>query len=179
MFNLKEKYNLTIKSELQNELAYSNIHMVPQLQCIIINCGIGINANNKNFLQNQINNLVKITGQYPVITYAKASIAGFKIRKGMPLGLKVTLRKELMYNFLAKLILLALPQIRDFSGIQLKKVDSKNSISIGIDDLRIFPELLSDLNVDKFGGTIIFNFKSKSFNDSKLLLKKFGLPIKN
>ena len=130
MSNLKTEYKEIVVSKLQNEFNYTNPHQIPKLEKIVISASLGLNAQNKTFLQNAINEIRTISGQQPILTIAKKSIAGFKIREGMPLGLVVTLRRDKMYAFLEKFIKLVLPRLRDFRGLNPNQFDSEGNIMV-------------------------------------------------
>ena len=141
MIKLNEFYKKTLISFLMEELKYSNIHKVPKLQAVIINMGLGIDAQNRTYLKNAIEELRLISGQHPIITKTKKSITLFKIRKDIPIGLKVTLRRKKMYNFIEKLIHLIFPRIPDFKGLNNLSFDSNGNYNFGISDQLIFPEI--------------------------------------
>ncbi|NQX83101.1 MAG: 50S ribosomal protein L5 [Mycoplasmataceae bacterium] len=173
------KYNKEIKLSLAKELSVKSIMQVPKIKKIVINMGLGKAVNDKNIVKDAAEELSKITGQKVIETYARASNASFKIREGMPLGVKVTLRGEIMYNFLDKLITIALPRIRDFRGVNHKSFDGRGNYSLGISEFIIFPEI--DLDKVSFmkGMDISIVTSSDNNNDSYKLLEKFGMPFKN
>lgn len=175
--SLKQLYKNKICHELLQEFNYSNIHEIPKLIKITVNRGLGEAAQNAKALDNSIKEITLITGQKPIITKAKKSIAGFKIRDDMPIGLMVTLRKDKMYNFLNKLIHLSLPRIRDFRGISTKHFDGRGNYNLGLKEQLIFPEIEYD-SIDKTRGMDI-NIVTTAKNDleSLALLKKFGMPF--
>nr|YP_009296140.1 ribosomal protein L5 [Schizymenia dubyi]AOM65075.1 ribosomal protein L5 [Schizymenia dubyi] len=175
--SLKQLYKNKICHELLQEFNYSNIHEIPKLIKITVNRGLGEAAQNAKALDNSIKEITLITGQKPIITQAKKSIAGFKIRDDMPIGLMVTLRKDKMYNFLNKLIHLSLPRIRDFRGISIKHFDGRGNYNLGLKEQLIFPEIEYD-SIDKTRGMDI-NIVTTAKNDleSLALLKKFGMPF--
>lgn len=178
MIKLNEFYKKTLSSNLMKEFKYSNIHNVPKLLAVVINMGLGIDAQNRTSLKNAIEELRLISGQHPIITKAKKSITLFKIRKDIPIGLKVTLRRKRMYNFLEKLIHLVFPRIPDFKGLNNLSFDSTGNYNFGISDQLIFPEIDYE-NVDKkrgFNFSVIIN--SKNIVDSQILLQKLGFPFK-
>ena len=176
--SLKKIYEEKIFPELVKEFEYTNIHQVPKLVKIIISRGIGEAVQNAKAIDKSIEELTYITGQRPIVTKTKKSIAGFKIREDMPIGLKVTLRREKMYNFLNKLINLSLPRIRDFRGISKQKFDGRGNYNLGLKEQVIFPEINYE-KIDKIRGMNI-NIITTANNDkeSLALLKKFGLPFK-
>lgn len=176
--SLKQMYEEKIFPELVKEFQYTNIHQVPKLVKITINRGIGEAVQNSKAIDKSIEELTCITGQKPIVTKSKKSIAGFKIREDIPIGLKVTLRREKMYNFLNKLINLSLPRIRDFRGISMQQFDGRGNYNLGLREQVIFPEINYE-KVDKIRGMNI-NIITTANNDkeSLALLKKFGLPFK-
>nr|YP_009397074.1 ribosomal protein L5 [Spyridia filamentosa]ARW66260.1 ribosomal protein L5 [Spyridia filamentosa] len=177
--SLYDLYNNKICQELFNELEYSNIHQIPKLVKITINRGIGEAAQNSKALDASIKEFMLITGQKPIITRAKKSIAGFKIRDKAPIGLTVTLRKSKMYDFLNKLINLSLPRIRDFRGISSKQFDGRGNYNLGLQEQIIFPEINYD-QVDKIRGmNICITTTAKNDKEGFALLKKFGMPFNN
>nr|YP_010903720.1 ribosomal protein L5 [Hypnea wynnei]WCH56572.1 ribosomal protein L5 [Hypnea wynnei] len=175
---LKELYYNKICPKLVQKFEYTNIHQIPKLTKITINRGLGEAAQNSKILQSSIKELTLITGQKPVITRAKKSIAGFKIRENAPIGLTVTLRKNKMYDFLNKLINLSLPRIRDFRGIDKNKFDGRGNYNLGLKEQLIFPEIEYD-SIDKIRGLDI-SIVTTANNDqeSLALLKGFGMPFK-
>lgn len=175
--SLKELYYKKICPELTNRFHYTNVHEIPKLVKITLNRGIGEASQNARTLEHSIQELTLITGQKPVVTKAKKSIAGFKIRENMPLGLKVTLRRQKMYDFLDKLINLSLPRIRDFRGISNKKFDGRGNYNIGLKEQLIFPEIDYD-SVDKIQGIdITIVTTARTDKESLALLKAFGMPF--
>lgn len=176
--SLKEKYETEIFSEMLQEFKYKNIHQVPKLVKITLNRGIGEAAHNNKAIDNSIEEFAYITGQKPIVTKTKKSIAGFKIREDIPIGLKVTLRREKMYNFLNKLINLSLPRIRDFRGISKKQFDGRGNYNLGLREQIIFPEINYE-QIDKIRGMNI-TIVTTATNDKEglALLTKFGMPFK-
>lgn len=177
MNNLKNLYKTQIISKLKKNFDYKNIHQVPKLEKIVISSSYGIKALNNNFLKEAIQEYRLISGQHPILTKAKKSIASFKIREGMPLGLIVTLRGEKMYDFLERLIKLVFPQIRDFRGVNIDSIDKFGNYTIGINDQSIFPELDAEISNLKKGFNITFVTTGKNKNETFFLLKEFGLPF--
>lgn len=176
--SLKEIYDKEISIELLKEFQYRNIHEIPKLAKIIINRGIGEAAQNSKAIDKSIEELTYITGQKPTITRTKKSIAGFKIRENMPIGLKVTLRRDKMYNFLNKLINLSLPRVRDFRGINPKQFDGRGNYNLGLKEQIIFPEINYD-QINKIQGMNISIVTTASNDKESLaLLKKLGMPFK-
>lgn len=178
-FDLKEKYKSEIREQLFSIFSYRNIHEIPKVQKISISCGLGLNGQNKGFLQKAINEIKIITGQQPLVTKSKKSIAGFKIREGMDLGLKVTLRKERMYSFLARLIHLVLPRVRDFQGLSSKGFDSYGNYSLGLSEQLVFPEIKYEEVDQKRGFNITIVTTATTKQEALVLLQKLGLPIEN
>lgn len=178
MNRLQEKYNKTIIPQLQKELNFKSIMQVPKIEKIVINIGVGDASSNPKAIDKAVVELAKITGQKPVVTKAKKSIAGFKLRAGMPIGCKVTLRGEKMYEFLDKFIAISLPRIRDFQGLSPKAFDQNGNYTVGIKEQIIFPEINYE-EVDKVRGMEISIITATPDNTiAFMLLKKMGLPFK-
>ena len=176
---LKELYNKKIKTNLKDKFGYENIYMVPEIQKIVLNMGLGIDGNDSKILKSCQDDLAQITGQRPIITKFKKSISNFKTRKDTNSGLKVTLRKNKMYEFIDRLVNIALPRIKDFRGLSNKGFDKFGNYTFGIKEHIIFPEVNFD-KVDKIRGLdITIVIKSLKFQDSLELLKKFNFPFKN
>lgn len=177
MSNLKEKYLNVVIPKLNKEFNYSNVHKIPKIVKIQISSGLGLNAQNKTYLKNTIEEYREITGQHPVLTLAKKSVSGFKVREGMVIGIFVTLRKNKMYSFLEKLIKIVLPRLRDFRGLSINKFDKNGNYNLGIVDQLIFPEINYE-NIDKqrgFNINIVTSTKNKK--ESLFLLKELGIPF--
>ena len=175
---LKKTYKETIVSALQKQFNYSSTMQVPVLKKIVINQGLGDATQDKKIIDVAINEVTAITGQKAVATYSKKDIANFKLRKKMPIGVMVTLRRERMYEFLEKLIRVSLPRIRDFKGIE-SKFDGRGNYTLGISEQIIFPEINID-QVDRIQGmNITFVTSAKTDEEGYALLKAFGLPFKN
>lgn len=178
MSTLKELYNKEIVPALKKELELNTIMQVPKLDKIVINMGVGEGAQDDKFIEAAINDLTTITGQKPIVTKAHKSIAGFKIREGQKIGVKVTLRGEYMYNFMEKLIKVALPRVRDFRGISNHSFDGHGNYTLGIKEQLIFPEIEYD-NVLKIRGMdIVFVTTAKTNKEAESLLKAFGMPFR-
>ena len=177
MSNLKKEYLEVVVPKLLNEFKYSNIHQIPKIEKIQVSAGLGLNASNRVFLQKATEEIRQITGQHPVLTMSKNSIAGFKIREGMPLGLTVTLRKEKMYAFLEKFIKLVLPRIRDFRGLNPKNFDKHGNYNLGISEQLVFPEIDYDSVEQRRGFNITIVTTAKNSTESFLLLKELGVPF--
>ena len=175
---LKEKYNSTIVPNLQKEFGYKSVMQVPRLVKICLNQGIGAAVTDKKLVDAGVEEMTAITGQKAVPTKSKKDISNFKVRKGMPIGVRVTLRKERMYEFLEKLVRVALPRIRDFKGIE-SKFDGKGNYTLGIQEQIIFPEINIDSITRILGMNITFVTSAKTDEEGYALLKEFGLPFKN
>lgn len=179
MEKLREQYQKEVVPALMKKFNYKSIMEVPKLEKIVINIGLGDTRDNPKALDNAMNDLSAITGQKPIITKAKKSIAAFKLREGANVGCKVTLRSEKMYEFAYKLFNVAMPRIRDFRGISDKAFDGKGNYSMGIKEQLIFPEIEYD-KIDKLRGMdIIFVTTAKSDEEAKELLSLLGMPFKN
>lgn len=174
---LHTKYKEEIVSKLKEDFGYDNIMAVPRLEKIVINSGVGEAVENEKVLDTVTENVAKITGQQPVRTRSKKSISNFKVREGLPIGCKVTLRKRMMYEFLDRLINLALPRTRDFQGVPDKSFDGRGNYSMGIKEHTIFPEINTE-NVDKVHGfDITFVTSAETDEEAYALLKEFGMPF--
>ena len=179
MARLAELYNKEMVAQLMKDNNYSNVMEVPKLVKIVLNMGLGEAIQNVKILDSAVEEMATIAGQRPVITKAKKSIASFKLRQGMPIGVSVTLRREKMYEFLDRLVSVSLPRVRDFKGISGKAFDGKGNYSMGIKEQLIFPEIDYD-KVDKIKGlniTIVTTAKTDA--EGKALLKLMGLPFRN
>ncbi len=175
---LKKVYKDTIAPELQKQFNYSSAMQIPVLKKIVINMGLGDATQDKKIVDVAINEITAITGQKAVATYSKKDIANFKLRKKMPIGVMVTLRRERMYEFLEKLVRVALPRIRDFKGIE-SKLDGRGNYTLGIQEQIIFPEINID-SIDRIQGmNITFVTTAHTDEECYSLLKAFGLPFKN
>ena len=178
MNRLKEKYEKTIVSDLMSKHNYKNVMEVPKLEKIVVNIGCGDATTNSKLLEGAMKDLETITGQKPVATKAKKSIAGFKLREGQAIGCKVTLRGENMYNFLDKLISITLPRVRDFRGISNKAFDGRGNYTLGLTEQLIFPEIEYDDVVKVRGMDIVFVTTAKTNAEALDLLQGFGMPFK-
>lgn len=175
--NLKEKYNKEIVPAMMKEFNYTSVMQVPKLEKIVINMSVAEVKDNSKALITASNDLMMIAGQKPIITKAKKSIAAFKLREGMDIGCKVTLRASKMYDFATRLFNVALPRVRDFKGVNVKSFDGKGNYSMGIKEQLIFPELEYD-KVDKVRGMdVIFVTTAKTDAEAKALLSMLGLPF--
>lgn len=174
---LKALYRDRILPELKEELGLKNMNQVPKLEKIVLNVGLGKAKDDKKTMEAATNTLGKITGQNPVKTSAKKSIAGFKLREGNTIGLKLTLRGERMYEFMDRLINIVIPRLRDFHGVNPKSFDKSGNFSIGLQDQSVFPELTFEETTTSHGVQAIFVIKNQGAGHSKALLEKFGLPF--
>lgn len=174
---LRRQYNDAITKDLLKELDLKNIHQVPRLEKIVVNVGLGKAKDEKRLMEVATNTLRKITGQQPIETVAKNSIAGFKLREGNKIGLKVTLRGDNMYEFMDRLISLVLPRLRDFHGVSARAFDRQGNYSIGFTDQSVFPELSFEETTTPHGLQVIFVIKSEAKEHSRTLLEKFGMPF--
>lgn len=171
-------YNETIITNLVKELGLSNVMECPKLDRIVVNMGVGEATQNTKLIDAAVADLTIITGQKPVVRKAKKSEAGFKLREGMPIGTKVTLRKEKMYDFLDRLVNVVLPRVRDFEGVPANSFDGRGNYSLGLRDQLVFPEIEFD-KVDKLlGMSITIVSSAKTDEEGRALLKAFGMPFK-
>ena len=178
MNRLKEKYTKEIVPSLMETYKYQSIMEVPKLEKIVVNVGVGDATHNAKLLEAAMNELELITGQKPVATKAKKAIAGFKLREGQPIGCKVTLRGENMYNFLDKLISITLPRVRDFRGLSSKSFDGRGNYTLGLTEQLIFSEIVYDDVVKVRGMDIVFVTTANTNEEAHDLLKGFGMPFK-
>lgn len=178
MNHLKEKYTKEIVPSMMEKYKYTTVMNVPKLEKIVVNIGTGDATTNSKLLEAAMNELELITGQKPVATKAKKAIAGFKLRAGQSIGCKVTLRGENMYNFLEKLICIALPRVRDFRGISPKSFDGRGNYTLGLTEQLIFSEIEYDNVVKVRGMDVVFVTTAKSNEEAYDLLKGFGMPFK-
>lgn len=178
MLRLKEKYEKEVVKSMMEKFNYKNVMEVPKLEKVVINMGLGEAAQNPKVIDFAVNDLMTITGQRPVITKAKKSIAGFKLRKGMSIGAKVTLRGKRMWDFVDKLINVALPRVRDFRGVSQKSFDGRGNYNLGVKEQLIFPEIDYD-KIDKVRGMdICIVTTAKTDEEARELLKLLGMPFK-
>ena len=176
MSRLRDLYNSEIKDAMVNKFGYKNVMQIPKLDKIVINMGVGEARENAKVLDSAVKDLETITGQKAVVTRAKKSVANFKLREGMPIGCKVTLRGERMYEFADRLVNLALPGVRDFRGVNPDAFDGRGNYALGIKEQIIFPEIEYD-KVDKVRGMdIIFVTTAKTDEEARELLRLFGMP---
>lgn len=174
---LKNLYNQQFAAELKEELKLKNPHQVPKLEKIVINVGLGRSKDDKKMFEVATNTIQKITGQKPIDTHAKLSIATFKLREGNKVGLKVTLRGDRMYEFMDRLINIVLPRLRDFHGVSLKAFDKQGNYSIGLVEQSIFPELSFEETTTAHGLQVVFVTNAGDPASAQALLTKFGMPF--
>lgn len=179
MVALKSVYREEIAPKLKEELGLNNVMEVPRITKITLNMGVGEALGDKKVLENAVGDLAKIAGQKPVVTKARKSIAGFKVREGWPIGCKVTLRSERMYEFLERLISIAIPRIRDFRGISPKSFDGRGNFAMGVSEQIIFPEIDYD-QVDALRGLdIMITTTARTDDEGRALLRAFNFPLKD
>jgi large subunit ribosomal protein L5 len=176
---LKTQYNDVIKGELTKEFGYQNVMQVPRLDKVVLNMGVGEAVGDSKKVQAAAADLGLIAGQRPVITKARKSIAGFKLREGMAVGAKVTLRKDRMYEFLDRLVNIALPRVRDFRGLNPKSFDGRGNYSMGLKEHIIFPEIDYDKVEDVLGMDIIVCTTAQSDDEARALLKALNFPFRS
>jgi large subunit ribosomal protein L5 len=174
---LKQEYVNQYVAELQKELNLDNVMQVPKLEKIVLNIGLGRAKDDKKMIEVAHNTLRKITGQQPVETYAKQSIAGFKLREGNKIGLKLTLRGDHMYEFMDRLINIVMPRLRDFHGVKANAFDKSGNFSLGLVDQSVFPELTFDETTTTHGLQAVFVIKCQEPAHARALLEKFGMPF--
>lgn len=175
---MKDLYNNEIKDALMKEFNYASVMEVPKLEKIVVNIGVGDGSHDDKLIEAARKDLETITGQHAVITKAKKSIAGFKLREGQSIGTKVTLRGDAMYNFMEKLIKIALPRVRDFRGVSPKSFDGKGNFTMGVKEQLIFPEINYDDVLKVRGMDIVIVTTAKSNDEARSLLKAFGMPFR-
>ena len=178
VFNLKQKYKDEIRPKLQEKFGYKNVMQVPHLEKVVINRGLGKGMDNAKFFESAIAELAAITGQKPLITKSKKSIANFKLREDLNIGAKVTLRGRVMYDFVTKLINIALPKIRDFRGVPEKSFDQHGNYTLGIKEQIIFPEIDFEKVILTAGMDITFVTTAKNKEEARELLVGMGLPFR-
>ncbi|MEK9944029.1 MAG: 50S ribosomal protein L5 [Gammaproteobacteria bacterium] len=177
--NLKERFKKEMIPVIQERLGLTNVNAVPKVTKVVINMGVGEAVNDKKHLESAVNDLTAITGQKPVVTKARKSVASFKIRDGWPLGCKVTLRGDRMYDFIERLVNIAIPRERDFRGLNPKSFDEQGNYSMGIKEQIIFPEINYD-NIDKIRGMdVCINTSANNKEDAKVLLEVLEFPFKS
>lgn len=179
MARLKDRYVNEIAPALQQKFAYTNAMQIPKIDKVVINMGVGEAVQNSKAIDSALGDLMKITGQRPIVTRAKKSIAAFKLREGMPIGCKVTLRGQRMYEFMDRLLSVALPRVRDFHGVSSKAFDGRGNYTLGIKEQLIFPEIEYD-KIDKLRGMdIVFVTTAKTDEEARELLREFGMPYRD
>lgn len=178
MNRLQEKYQNSVRAELANKFAYKSSMQIPKVEKIVINMGIGDAVANVKVLDDAVEELTLITGQKPVVTKARKSIANFKLREGMPIGCKVTLRGERMYQFLDKLVTIALPRVRDFHGINGDAFDGRGNYTLGVKEQLIFPEINFDKVKKVRGMDIVIVTTAKTDEEGRTLLQLMGMPFR-
>lgn len=175
---LQTKYKDEVAPSLMKQFNYSSAMAVPKITKVTVNMGVGEAVNDKGILEKAVDDMTKLTGQKPLVTYAKKSVAGFKIREGWPIGCKVTLRKKRMYEFLDRLISIALPRIRDFRGLNPKSFDGRGNYSFGLKEQIVFPEIDYD-KIDKLRGMdICITTTAKTNEEASALLRAFQFPLR-
>lgn len=178
MARLKTRYNEEIKAKLQEQLGLKNVMEIPRITKITLNMGVGAAAQDKKVLEGALADMTLIAGQKPVVTLARNSIAGFKIREGWPIGCKVTLRGDQMYEFLDRLISIAIPRIRDFRGFSAKSFDGRGNYSLGLKEQIMFPEIEFD-KIDRIRGLdITITTTARTDDEGRALMRAFGFPFK-
>jgi large subunit ribosomal protein L5 len=175
---LRTQYEDSIKADLMKQFGYKNVMQLPKLDKIVLNMGIGEAVNDTKKVKAAAADLEKIAGQKPVITHARNSIAGFKVRENMPLGVKVTLRKQRMYEFLDRLVNVALPRVRDFRGLNPNSFDGRGNYAMGIKEHIIFPEIQYDQIEQVWGMDIVVCTTAKNDDEARALLKAFNFPFR-
>jgi len=179
MANLKDKYSSEIAPQLKEQLGLDNVMEVPRISKITLNMGVGEALGDKKVLENALADMEKIAGQKPVVTKARRSIAGFKVREDWPIGCKVTLRSERMYEFLERLISIAIPRIRDFRGISPRSFDGRGNFAMGVNEQIIFPEINYD-QVDALRGMdITITTTARTDDEGRALLRAFNFPLRS
>ena len=179
MARLREIYDTTIRPDLMSQFGYKNIFEVPRLEKVVINMGVGEAVQDSKRINAAVDELTRISGQRPVVTRAKKSIAGFKLREGMPIGVKVTLRRERMFEFLDRLVNIAMPRVRDFRGLNPKSFDGRGNFSMGVKEQIVFPEIDYDKVDTVRGMDIIVVTTAKTDDEARELLKRFQFPFVN
>jgi large subunit ribosomal protein L5 len=179
MSRLKDHYESTLKKQLQDKYGYKNAMQVPRLDKIVINMGVGEAVNDSKKVNSAVEEMGKISGQKPVVVKARKSVATFKLREGMPIGCKVTLRREKMYEFLDRLINIALPQVRDFRGLPGRSFDGRGNYAMGLREQIVFPEIEYDQVDEMRGMDIVICTTAETDDEAKALLQGFNLPIRN
>lgn len=179
MSRLQEYYKSTVIPKLQEQFGYKTVMQVPRISKVTINMGLGEAVADKKIIEHAVEDMVKISGQKPVVTYARKSVANFKVREGWPVGCKVTLRRERMYEFLDRLITIAIPRIRDFRGFSPRSFDGRGNYSIGVKEQIIFPEIDYDKIDSLRGMDITITTTARSDDEARALFNAFKFPLRN
>jgi large subunit ribosomal protein L5 len=178
MSNFKNKYDSEIVPALQKQFGYKNVMEVPRITKVTLNMGVGEASQDRKAIDGAVVDMTRISGQKPIVTLARKSVAGFKIREGWPIGVKVTLRRERMYEFLERLVSVAVPRVRDFRGLNAKSFDGRGNYSMGLREQIVFPEIEFD-KVDKLRGLdITVTTTAKTDDEARALLRAFNFPLK-
>ena len=177
MNRLQERYTNEITKNLMKEFGYKSTMQIPKMEKIVINIGVGDAVNNSKFLEEAVEELTLISGQKPIVTTAKKSIAGFKVREGQAIGCKVTLRSERMYEFFDKLVSISLPRVRDFRGVPKNSFDGRGNYTLGVKEQLIFPEIDFDKVAKLRGMDIVFVTTAKTDEEGRALLTELGMPF--
>ncbi len=177
MNRLQERYTNEITKNLMKKFGYKSTMQIPKMEKIVINIGVGDAVNNSKFLEEAVEELTLISGQKPIVTTAKKSIAGFKVREGQAIGCKVTLRGERMYEFLDKLVSISLPRVRDFRGVPKNSFDGRGNYTLGVKEQLIFPEIDFDKVAKLRGMDIVFVTTAKTDEEGRALLTELGMPF--
>ena len=177
MNRLQERYTNEITKNLMKKFGYKSTMQIPKMEKIVINIGVGDAVNNSKFLEETVEELTLISGQKPIVTTAKKSIAGFKVREGQAIGCKVTLRSERMYEFLDKLVSISLPRVRDFRGVPKNSFDGRGNYTLGVKEQLIFPEIDFDKVAKLRGMDIVFVTTAKTDEEGRALLTELGMPF--
>ncbi|TWU66001.1 50S ribosomal protein L5 [Crateriforma conspicua] len=176
---LQEKYEESIRAALKEKFGFTNPHQIPRLEKITLNMGVGAAVGDKKVLDLAVDCMTEITGQKPVITTARKSIAGFRLREGMPIGCMVTLRRDRMYEFLDRLVSIVLPRVRDFRGINRNAFDGRGNYTMGLTEQLVFPELNPDKYTRPQGMNITFVTSAQNNDEAREMLSLFGMPFKS
>jgi len=179
MARLQEKYRDTITKQLMDQFGYKSVMEVPHIEKITLNMGVGEAIADKKVMEHAVSDMTQISGQKPIVTIARKSVAGFKVREGYPIGCKVTLRAERMYEFLDRLISISIPRIRDFRGLSPKSFDGRGNYSMGVKEQIMFPEIDYDKIDELRGMDITFTTSAKTDDEGRALLKAFNFPFKS
>jgi len=175
---LKQHYDTTVKNRLSERFGYTNTHQVPRIDKVVLNVGLGEASKNPKLLESVVDEMASITGQKPVVTRARKSISNFGIRDGMPIGVKVTLRRERMYEFLDRLINVAIPRIRDFRGLPTRAFDGRGNYTLGVKEQMIFPEVDYDKVAQVHGMDIVIVTTTDKDDEAMALLREMGMPFR-